>query len=70
MATHSKALKIAQILEEQHNLKVWLDDHEIQGMVDVAMSRGIKGSKVFPILGTERWMKTINSGDRKDNSSR
>ncbi|GBG30089.1 Guanine nucleotide-binding protein subunit beta-1 [Hondaea fermentalgiana] len=64
---HKIAKQLAIRLEKEYKLKIWLDEKQVMGDVDQSMAEGIDGSKIFLVLATKKYMRKVNSGDRRDN---
>ena len=64
---HEKAKEIAQLLQSEHGRSLWLDENEMKGNVDKAMSDGVLKSRVFLMLLTKKYMEKVLNANKKDN---
>lgn len=65
-AVHERVVELNRQLKK-YGVKTWLDEDEVDGLVNSSMARGIDQSRIFLVVATQRYMDKINSGNKADN---
>lgn len=63
---HQRVCRIAEGLKA-HGIKVWLDEHQMQDDINIAMCRGIERSRVVVMFVTKVYCNKVDGDNAQDN---